>query len=140
METNGYEAVSTGDWETSPPFATTSHRAIVHDIATICCSNPNNQNPNFCLPLQEIDVVINSSIKACSVLNTGLQIVVIWHNIVQTLGAPINHQHLIEMEGANSATNWTIGCTENLILQVGDMLIKTHAHVVKHASFNILLG
>jgi len=44
------------------------------------------------------------------------------------------------MEGANGATNWTIGCAENLILQVGDMLIKTHAHVVEHASFDILLG
>jgi len=44
------------------------------------------------------------------------------------------------MEGANGATNWTIGCAENLILQVGDMLIKTHVHIVKHVSFNILLG
>jgi len=44
------------------------------------------------------------------------------------------------MEGVNGATNWTIGCTENLILQVSDMLIKTHAHVVEHVSFDILLG
>jgi len=44
------------------------------------------------------------------------------------------------MEGANSAMNWTVGCTKNLMLQVGDMLIKIHAHIVKHASFEILLG
>jgi len=77
VETNGYEAVSTGDPETSPPFASAAHRTTVHDVATIRCSNPNNQNPDFCLPLQEIDVIINGSIKACSVLDTGSQIVVI---------------------------------------------------------------
>ena len=44
------------------------------------------------------------------------------------------------MEGANGITNWTVGCAENLILQVGDVLIKTHAHVIKNASFDILLG
>ena len=77
METNGYEAVSTGDQETSPPFATAAHCTTVHDVATIRCSNPDNQNPDFCLPLQEIDVIINGSIKACSVLDTGLQIIII---------------------------------------------------------------
>lgn len=140
VETNGYEAVSTRDREASSPFASTSHHTTVHDVTTIRCSNLNNQEPEFCLPLQEVDIIINSSIKACSILDTGSQIIVIWHNLVQTLGVPINHQHLIEMEGANGATNWTIGCAENLILQVGNVLIKTHAHIVEHASFNILLG
>jgi len=44
------------------------------------------------------------------------------------------------MEGANGATNWTVGCAENLTLQVGDVLLKIHAHIVEHASFEILLG
>ena len=44
------------------------------------------------------------------------------------------------MEGANGATNWTVGCAENLTLQVGDMSLKIHAHIVEHASFEILLG
>ena len=56
------------------------------------------------------------------------------------LGAKINHQHLIEMEGANGTTNWTVGCTENLILQIGDILLKAHVHVVEDASFGLLLG
>jgi len=59
---------------------------------------------------------------------------------VQSLGARINSQQLIEMEGANGATNWTVGCTENLTLQVGDVSIKIHTHIVKHTSFKILLG
>ena len=44
------------------------------------------------------------------------------------------------MEGANSTTNWTVGCAENLTMQVGGMPFKVHAHVVQHASFGLLLG
>jgi len=44
------------------------------------------------------------------------------------------------MEGANGATNWTVGCAENLILQVGDISFKVHAHIIEHASFSLLLG
>ena len=44
------------------------------------------------------------------------------------------------MEGANSATNWTVGCAESLILQVSDVSFKVYAHVVKYALFSLLLG
>ena len=53
---------------------------------------------------------------------------------------PINYQRLIEMEGANGATNWTVGCAENLPLQVGNMVVKVHTHIVEHATFGLLLG
>ena len=85
-------------------------------------------------------IVTNGSIKVAAILDTGSQIIVIWHDIVQALRAPVNHHWLIEMEGANGATNWTVGCAENLTLQVGDASFKVHAHVVEHASFGLLLG
>ena len=44
------------------------------------------------------------------------------------------------MEGANSTTNWMVGYTKNLTLQVDNMSFKVHIHIVKHASFDILLG
>ena len=44
------------------------------------------------------------------------------------------------MEGANSATNWTVGCTKDLPLQVGDVMVKVHTHVIEQASFGLLLG
>jgi len=44
------------------------------------------------------------------------------------------------MEGANGATNWMVGCAENLSLQVGDVPFKIHAHVVENTSFSILFG
>ena len=44
------------------------------------------------------------------------------------------------MEGANSATNWTLGCAEHLTMQVGNVSFTLHAHVVEHTPFHLLLG
>ena len=94
----------------------------------------------FCLPLQEIDILVNSSLKVPAILDTGSQITVIRHDITQSLSLHINNQRLIEMEGANGATNWMVGCAENLTLQVGNISFTAHAHVIEHASFKLLLG
>jgi len=90
--------------------------------------------------LQELDVLVNSSIKVPAILDTGSQIIVIQLDIMQSLRVKINHQCLIEMEGVNSATNWMVGCTEGLTLQVGDVTFKIHAHIVEQVSFGLLLG
>jgi hypothetical protein len=83
---------------------------------------------------------MNRSIKVSTILYTGLQIIIIWHNIIQALRVPINYQQLIKMEGANGATNWIIGCAKDLPLQVGNVMVKVYAHVINHASFGLLLG
>jgi hypothetical protein len=98
------------------------------------------QPSTFCLLLQEIDVLVNTAVKVPAILNTSSQIVVIRHDIIQSLGVPVNYQWLIEMKGANGATNWTVGCAKDLTLQVGDVSFKVHVHVVEHASFGLLLG
>jgi len=96
--------------------------------------------PTFCLPLQELDVLVGNTLNVPAIYDTGSQIVVIRKDIIQSLGIYINTQQLIEMEGANGATNWTVGCAENLSLQVGDVPFKIHAHVIKNVSFGILFG
>ena len=134
VETNEYEAVRASD--SRPPL----RRVTVHEDFSDDPPPANSQPSAFCLPLQELNVLVNSSIQVSAILDTGSQIVIIWHNIVQALSVAINYQCLIEMEGANSTTNWTIGCTENLPLQVGDVTFKVHTHVVEHVSFGLLLG
>jgi len=47
-------------------------------------------------------------------------------------------QHTIEMEGANSAMNWTVECVEFLTMQVGNVPFKVHAHVIENANFSLL--
>jgi len=134
LETNEYKVVPAADLRL-PPCRTTVHDDFSDDppLSDDC-------SLEFCLPLLELDALVNTSIKTPAILDTGSQIVVIWRDIVQSLRVPINNQRLIEMEGANSATNWTVGCAKNLPLQVGDVTIKVHMHVVKHASFSLLLG
>jgi len=100
----------------------------------------NDCPPAYCLPLQELNVLVGNSINVPAIYNTGSQIVVIRKDIIQSLSIHINTQQLIKIEGANSTTNWMVGCAENLSLQVGDVPFKIHAHVVKNAFFGILFG
>jgi hypothetical protein len=57
----------------------------------------------FCLPLQELDILLNSAITTPAIYDTGSQIVVIRQDLVDNLGVYINPNHLIEMEGANGS-------------------------------------
>jgi len=134
VETNKYKVVPTADLRLCLR-CTTVHYNFSNDLPL-----SDDCSPEFCLPLLELDALFNSSFKSPAILDTSLQIVIIQHNIVQSLGFPINSQCLIEMEGANSATNWMVGCAKNLLLQVGDVTIKVHAHVIEHTSFGLLLG
>jgi hypothetical protein len=51
-----------------------------------------------------------------------------------------NPNAALEMEAANSATNWTLGCVEYLTLQISNIPFKVHAHVIEDAPFRVLLG
>jgi len=135
VETNEYEVVLAED-------STTRRTTVCEDTSDILKHHPSTiaLRPTFCLPLQEVDVLINCSAKVPAILDTGSQITVIWQDIIQALRACVNHQHLIKMEGANGATNWTVGCAENLTLQVGDVSFKVHVHIIEQASFGLLLG
>ena len=137
METNKYEVVPTADSRPPPP---SSHHVTVHNDFSDNLLHPNKQPSAYCLPLQELSILVNSTLLVPAILNTGSQITVIQHDIAQSLGVPINYQQLIEMEGANGTTNWMVGCIENLTIQVGDASFKVNAHVVEHALFNLLLG
>ena len=76
VETNKYAVVCTSDFQ-SPPCHTTVQEGL-----------PNNQQatstqpPAFCLPLQELNVLVNGSIKVPTILDTGSQIIVIRHNLI----------------------------------------------------------
>jgi hypothetical protein len=143
VETNEYEVIPAKLLQAlaaSPQAAphTTIHDDTFDDLPhqPVTIAQPST----FCLPLQEIDVLVNAAVKVPAILDTGSQIIIIRHDIVQSLRVPVNYQRLIEMEGANGVTNWTVGCAKDLTLQVGNVLFKVHVHVVEHTSFSLLLG
>ncbi|KAI0288887.1 hypothetical protein BC826DRAFT_888759, partial [Russula brevipes] len=90
--------------------------------------------------LHEISVLVNGLVTEFGVLDSGSQIVAIRYDLAQEVGAQINPHRRLEMEGANGATNWTIGCAEYLSIQIGDIPFRVHAHVIEHAPFRLLLG
>jgi len=90
-----------------------------------------NLEPVHSLPLLEIEVLVSNLSTEHGILDPGSQIVVIRHDLTKEVSAHINTQHRIEMEAANSSTNWTVGCAEYLTMQVGSVPFKIHAHVVE---------
>ena len=95
--------------------------------------------PEYSLPLREVDVLVNDQTVVSGVVDPGSQIVAIRKDLVDDIAAPVNTGICIEMEGANGAINSTLGCVEYLTLQIGDIPFKIHAHVVEHAPFQLLL-
>ncbi|HEX4714522.1 MAG TPA: retropepsin-like aspartic protease, partial [Ktedonobacteraceae bacterium] len=96
--------------------------------------------PEYSLPLQEIDILVGGHSTVAGVIDPGSQIVAIRKDLADEVTAGINPGVRLEMEGANGATNWTLGCAEHLAMQVGDIPFTLHAHVVEHAPFRLLLG
>jgi hypothetical protein len=96
--------------------------------------------PKYLLPLLKIDITLSRSISEPTVLNPGLQIIIIWRDLAQEVNMCINSSQHLEMEGANSIMNWTLGCAEYLSIQVRNVPLKVHAHVVEKAPFHLLLG
>ena len=122
VETNSVEEVLTSDVPVS-----------VMEVAA-------QRVPEYSLPLREVDIRINNTVLEAGVLDQGSQIVLIRKDLAQEAGACINTRHQIDMEGANGTVTKTLGCAENLSMQIGDVEFEIHAHVVDHAPFRLLLG
>jgi len=137
VETNEYKVVPRADLQQPMLLA---HCDAVQDDFSNDLPLTNDCLPAFCLPLQELDILVGNTLNVPAIYDTGSQIVVIRKDIIQSLGIHINTQQLIEMEGANGTTNWMVGCAKNLSLQVGDVPFKIHAHVIENVSFGILFG
>jgi hypothetical protein len=91
--------------------------------------------PAYSLPLCEIDIQIGGKIIEAGVIDPGSQIIIMWADLVQEVGANINADWLLQMEGANGATNWTLGCVKYLPMYTGNISFLVHAHVMEHAPF-----
>jgi len=64
----------------------------------------------FALPLRKIDVLVNNCSTEAGILDQGSQIIVIRKDLANEVGARINTQRTLRMEGANSSTSRTLGC------------------------------
>ena len=96
--------------------------------------------PAYALPLWEIDILVAGTASEAGLLDSGSQIVAISQDLATEVGATINMDVRLRMEGTNGATSWTVGCAEYLPMQVAGIEFQLHAHVLKEAPFRILLG
>jgi len=123
VETNSFEQV---DADSTDPVSVLSLAA--------------KREAEFSLPLQEIDVLMNNICTEAGILDQGSQIIVIQEDLAREVGAQINTQCILRMEGANGSTLSTLGCAEDLPMHIGDISFTTHAHVIRTAPFRLLLG
>ncbi|KAI0258808.1 hypothetical protein BC834DRAFT_847136 [Gloeopeniophorella convolvens] len=93
----------------------------------------------FFLPLRKVDVLVNNLVIELRLLDQGSQIVVICADLACEVKAVINTAHKLEMEGANGSKSWTFGCAENLMMHIGDINFKLHAHVLEDVLYRLLL-
>ena len=89
METNEYKVVSAEEPQALAPPCPTMQENTSYEV--VSWSLTVNQSPTFCLLLQEIDMLINCSLKVPAILDTGSQINIIQYNIMQSFGAHINY-------------------------------------------------
>ena len=101
---------------------------------------PSSRSAEYSLPLCKIDVLVNGTVSEAGILDQGSQIIVMHQDLAQEAGVQFNPSHQLNMEGANGLASKTMGCAENLTMQVGDVIFEVHAHIVERAPFRLLLG
>jgi hypothetical protein len=87
--------------------------------------------PAYSLPLREIDIQVGEKVIEAGIIDPGSQIVVMREDLARAVGAAIITICVLQMERANGATKWTLGCAEYLPMCIGDLLFAVHAHVVE---------
>ncbi|KAI9449120.1 hypothetical protein F5148DRAFT_987770 [Russula earlei] len=96
--------------------------------------------PEYSLPLQEVDITFTPGLTEPGVIDPGSQIIVIRQDLAREVNTKINYGQHLAMESANRLTSWMVGCTENLPMRIGDIPFVLHTYVVEHAPMRLLLG
>ncbi|KAI9448735.1 hypothetical protein F5148DRAFT_987969 [Russula earlei] len=96
--------------------------------------------PEYSLPLQEVNITFTPDISEPGVIDPSSQIMVIRQDLAHKINAQINYGQCLTMESANGLTSWTVGCTENLPMQIRDISFTHHTYMVEHMPMHLLLG
>jgi hypothetical protein len=84
--------------------------------------------------------LVNNRYFVECVLDGGSQIIAISERVWKQLGVPKNPEITISMQSANGTEERTLGLVTNLPFDFDDLRVYLHAHVVRDAPYDILLG
>lgn len=96
--------------------------------------------PEYSLPLREVEMELNGKIRVAGILDSGSQITLMTKRIWEATRAPLNPGRRMPMQDANGGLKSTMGVVENLAITVGDVTTRAHVHVVENAPFDLLIG
>ncbi|OJA09876.1 hypothetical protein AZE42_12331 [Rhizopogon vesiculosus] len=89
--------------------------------------------------LRCIEVTILGRSFTC-ILDQGAEIIVMRKDIWQSLGIPLQSDHVMTMESVNKSKDTTLGVIENLGFDFSGGEIQLQVQVIEKAPFEILLG
>jgi len=92
------------------------------------------------LPLQMIDVTLDSTITVMGIIDSSCQVIIIFSDIWEKLGTQMKHEQVMFMELANGQANVTLGTIPSICFSVREVRLYCSVQVVRDAPCKCLLS
>ena len=98
------------------------------------------QTANHIVPLRSIVAIVQHTAEVECIVDPGCQIVAMSERVAQVLGLACDPAVSLNMQSANGSSNHTMGIIRNVPFIIGGLVLFFQVHVVREASYDILLG
>lgn len=90
--------------------------------------------------LRTIDLTIDRKEKVACILDPGSQVICMSEALCYHLGLSFDPTIVLSMQSANGGVDRSLGLVRNVPCQVGPITLYLQIHVIKRASYDVLLG
>ncbi|KZT63061.1 hypothetical protein DAEQUDRAFT_681052, partial [Daedalea quercina L-15889] len=90
--------------------------------------------------LRTIDLTIDRKEKVACILDPGSQVICMSEALCYHLGLSFDPTIILSMQSANGGVDLSLGLVRNVPCQVGPITLYLQIHVIKRASYDVLLG
>ncbi|KZT66696.1 hypothetical protein DAEQUDRAFT_746458 [Daedalea quercina L-15889] len=90
--------------------------------------------------LRTIDLTIDRKEKVACILDPGSQVICMSEALCYHLGLSFDPTIILSMQSTNGGVDRSLGLVRNVPCQVGPITLYLQIHVIKRASYDILLG
>ena len=92
------------------------------------------------LPLRTLDMILDGTTSVTGILDSGCQVVIIYRDVWERLGAPLKHNRVMFMESANRQSNVMMGTLPRIHFMVREINLYCTVQVVQDTPFECLIG
>lgn len=92
------------------------------------------------VPLRSIVAIINHTAEVECIVDPGCQIIAMSEKVANVLGLAYDPKTVLYMTSANGNSNRTLGLAHDTPFVIGGLTLYFQVHIVREASYDILLG